>query len=456
MQKLLGLRSAIIKYLGAAILIAVVLYPKFPFLRVPGTFVSIRLEDVLIAVVALIVIYLCFDKIIKLFWEKTVRVYTLFLFVGLVSLFSSVVLLRTAEFHIGFLHLLRRIEYFIPFAISFIAISFDRKNLHFYMRTVLLLVMVTFLIGLGQKYFNFPVIVTQNEEYAKGVALRTVPGGHLNATFAGHYDMSAFLVFLLPAIIGLAVLTRELRGKLIYSSIWLAGVWLIGASGSRISTFSFLVSATLVVILLRKVKYLPFVLLLSLLVFGMSSNLVERYKRLMDVSIPVITTYEKFENKLAFTVYASEFDAALPMRRELPPPTPTPIPIAEDRSTSIRLNVEWPRAVRAFSKNPLLGTGYSSLGLATDNGYLRLLGELGLLGFFSFSLIFLYLAAITVKNVSLHKMSLVEKCFVAGYISGLVGIFINTAFIDLFEASKFALTFWFMTGLYVSIIKQNA
>ena len=46
-------------------------------------------------------------------------------------------------------------------------------------------------------------------------------------------------------------------------------------------------------------------------------------------------------------------------------PTPEPIQIATQRSGEIRFKVEWPRALRAFAKNPLLGTGYSSVTLAT-------------------------------------------------------------------------------------------
>src|SRR3990167_10675400 len=54
------------------------------------------------------------------------------------------------------------------------------------------------------------------------------------------------------------------------------------------------------------------------------------------------------------------------------------VPVAEDRSFNIRLKAEWPRAIRAFLKNPVLGTGYSSVGLAVDNDYLRSLAESGI------------------------------------------------------------------------------
>ena len=39
----------IYKYLVSAIILAVPLYPKFPLIEVPGTFVSVRLEDFLLA-----------------------------------------------------------------------------------------------------------------------------------------------------------------------------------------------------------------------------------------------------------------------------------------------------------------------------------------------------------------------------------------------------------------------
>lgn len=44
----------LIKFGIAAILISVPLYPKFPFLRIPGTYVSIRLEDFVVFIVAAI------------------------------------------------------------------------------------------------------------------------------------------------------------------------------------------------------------------------------------------------------------------------------------------------------------------------------------------------------------------------------------------------------------------
>ncbi len=136
-------------------------------------------------------------------------------------------------------------------------------------------------------------------------------------------------------------------------------------------------------------------------------------------------------------------------------PKPTPVPILEDRSTSIRLNVEWPRAIRALSKNPLLGTGYSSITLATDNDYLRLLGETGILGFLAFALIFLRIGEVILKSLPFRFNGEYEKAFVAGFIGSLPGLFLNATFIDIFEASKFAILFWLLMGILVSLARLN-
>ena len=151
--------------------------------------------------------------------------------------------------------------------------------------------------------------------------------------------------------------------------------------------------------------------------------------------------------------YAQNEDFNLPQRRVAATPTPTPVPIFEDRSTSIRVNVEWPRAIRALSKNPLLGTGYSSITLATDNDFLRLLGEVGLLGFFAFGLIFVRLAKIIIRKFPVGKnFNGVELGFVAGVVGAVPAIFINALLLDVFEASKFAIIFWLIIGMLIAVV----
>jgi len=156
-------------------------------------------------------------------------------------------------------------------------------------------------------------------------------------------------------------------------------------------------------------------------------------------------------NMVPGVVYAQE-KSILPDKSRSTP-TPTPTPVFEDRSSNIRLNVEWPRALRAFNKNPLLGTGYSSITLATDNDYLRLLGETGLLGFLSFILVIGRLIVLFISRIPFQKyLSGIDVVYVAAMFGSIPGIMLNAVFIDVFEASKFAVVFWLTMGFAVAIL----
>ena len=121
--------------------------------------------------------------------------------------------------------------------------------------------------------------------------------------------------------------------------------------------------------------------------------------------------------------------------------------VVSDISLATRLQVEWPRAIDAFKKNPLLGTGPSSLTEATDGDYFRWLGELGLLGTITFlNILFLILKTIW---VGVKKLPFSEKLIGYGFIFGFFALFINASYIDAFEASKVAYTFWTLAGLYI-------
>ena len=214
-------------------------------------------------------------------------------------------------------------------------------------------------------------------------------------------------------------------------------------SASRISLVSYLVAVTLALVLAKKIKQIPLVIIISIAFVGFSSNLLARYTRIIDV------TLDKISQTAVTTVNAQE----LPNKRITITPTPATTMVLEDRSTNIRINVEWPRAIRAFLKNPLLGTGYSSITLATDNDYLRALGETGLLGFITMAYIFLLLALNYISMIPLQRnISGLEIAFTAGIIGSVVGIFINAVFIDVFEASKFAINYWIMLGLSQGLI----
>ncbi len=449
MLKRLRLPDWLYKYTGAAIIILVPLYPKFPLLNISGTFVAIRFEDIVLTIAGILVFAAYLPKIKYLFRDKVTSSILLFLLIGFISLLSATFITHTIEFKIGFLHWIRRIEYLIPFFLGMEII--DRKiKISFYFKLILIVIFIAFIYGIGQKNFNWPVIITQNEEYSRGVALRYIPGGHINSTFAGHYDLATFFVLVLPAIVTAFFVIKGKVSKLILASVFFSGMWLLVNSASRISLFSYFIAVSAALFFIRKYKAIIPVILISALFVGFSSNLLGRYTRLLDV------VREKFASTeiLVTEVLATE-DFSI-RKAERPDPTPTPIPLLEDRSTNIRLNVEWPRAIRAFYKNPLLGTGYSSITLATDNDYLRVLGEAGIMGLFAFFLVFLQIAIRFLKRYPFDKFYSGESlAFTAGIFGSLPGLFTNALFIDIFEASKFAIIFWFLVGLGIKLTEEK-
>lgn len=446
MQKFLSLLEAHYKYILAAILIVIPLYPKFPFLRVPGTYVSIRIEDFFLAMALLLMLPYLFINLKKISRREIEKSMFLYLLAGAISLLSAVFITETVQIHIGFLHLARRVEYLTPFFLGVYAFrKKDPRLLEFLLKTLMLTVIILTVYGIGQRYFSWPVIITQNVEYAKGIALRWTPGSHINSTFAGHYDLASFLVLTLPVFIALLFELKGRKTRLILLSIILGGIWLLVVSVSRISIVSYIISVSLAFLILGKPKELLAVLLASAILFGFSGDLRARYLMIFNV------VRQRVDKMIVVpgTVYAQNGE----VEEATLPPT-----VVEDRSTSIRFNVEWPRAVRAFTKNPLLGTGYSSITLATDNDYLRALGETGILGFSAFILIFFRIGMLFKRGISvIEKSSPIERAFLAGVIGAFPGILLNAVFIDIFEASKFAITYWLFVGIAVGLlrIKKN-
>lgn len=425
---------SLLKYVVAAILLAVPLYPKFPLFRIPGVPVSIRLEDAVIAVGFIVYILAVLPNIKKIVASTYFKGAILFFAIGLLGVLSGIFITETVVPHVGFLHWARRIEYISVFFMGYASIR-KPKDVYFYIKLLFVVIVIAFFYGVGQKYFNVPIITTQNEDYARGVALRYRPEAHLVSTFAGHYDLASFLILTLPLLYLFITSPNETLKRLIPDTkpllsragivlVSAMGLWLLMQTASRISIVSYLGSACLALILVNRKKFIPLVIVVSFVFALFSTNLVARYLNI----ITVYATEEVVEESV----------------------------VVEDRSTSIRLDVEWPRAIRALQKNPLTGTGYSSITLATDNGYLRMLGETGVMGFIAF---FTFLGSIIliIFNSVINKInSTPEYQFKIAVIASLFGVFLNMVFIDILEASKFALLFWLIMGFAAGLSTKYA
>lgn len=425
------------KYLLAAVLIFIPLYPKFPLFTVPFTYVSIRSEDFLISIVWL-VFFLRLFMVKKLTFPKISFHFAVYFLVGLVSGLSAILITKNVQPLLVMLHFARRLEYMSVFFLIYFAAQ-DKSTRRYFLELSILPAIGVFFYGLAQIYFQAPVISTMDSESSKGVAMTLRPGVTLNSTFAGHYDLAMYLTMMMSFLVTISSSLHTWLKRLPFLGLFIALLWLFMQAGSRISLVGLVLSVCLVSIYYR--KYLLGLLFLGVIFafIATSPQYVDRFKSIFKV----------------FTVKTSQIFITPVYAATTPKLTPTPTPtleplraIQQDRSTSIRFDVEWPRAMRAFYKNPFLGTGYSSITLATDNDYLRSLGETGLLGFLSFIALLAALGKFLFKTVK--NSTGLDKIILVSAIGIFISFLTSAIFIDVFESSKIAILFWAYMGLAFS------
>lgn len=398
---------------------AVALYPKFPLLGIGGSFVAVRLEDFLVALVVGIYLVFNFKNLITDAQKPIHRAIILYWLVSAVSTFAGIFLTKTVDPKLGLLHFGRRIEYMSMFWVGYWAFD-NLSQLPMLIRAVLVTAFAVAIFGLGQQFLGWPVISTNNSEFAKGLTLSLGPGARINSTFAGHYDLAAFCLFPLLLIIWLAT-SETTKKRWLLALVGVPLYWAMLLSASRITFAAFIATAFLLIVVFRKWRWLIVLFIVSVLSVFLSPQLAGRYREL------IITRFNQIS--LIPVAYAQDV-------RDVPDAL-KPTEVIEDRSLNIRLKASWPKAIRAMSKNPLLGTGFSSVGLAIDNDYLRQLAETGILGTLALALIYIRLAKSWL--FSKNKFTWVMSCIT-------VGLLANAVFIDIFEASKIAIVFWLLAG----------
>jgi len=420
--------SKINLYIVIFLLILIPLYPKFPLANVSGTFVSIRLEDFAVALAFLTWGFFQIRIGFKTVKDDVSRSIYLYWFIGMVAMLSGIFLTRSSSLSLGILHFVRRVEYMSLFLIAFTYLK-SKDQLGAVIKVLIMVSLLVAIYGIGQQFFAFPVISTNNSEFSKGLALTLGPGARINSTFAGHYDLAAFTS--LPLLLILAILPIS-KYKPLLILIWALIYWSLLMSASRITFAAFFISAGVLVILIKKRIWLIPLVLTAIVGVLISPQLRGRYLQFIQNSI---------------TVHAQAIDTV--------PDALKPSPILEDRSFNIRLNVEWPRAIRAFIQNPILGTGYSSVGLAVDNEYLRVLAETGILGFVAFTMIIRRLIGSYWSTVIKYEPSL-QSAFVVTIFCFLITLLLGGVFIDVFAASKIALITWTLLGLAYKTVQIKA
>ena len=472
----------LIKILLVGFIFLVPLWPKLPIKMINYTYIAIRLEDIYLAIMA-------FIFVIQLIRKKVTinKIFALLFGIFWIAVFSSFYwggfVGKTIEFlHLGLLHSLRRVEYMIVFFIAFSTIKTKKdfiQLINFYFITIFLVV----LYGLGQKFFNFPAIQTMNPEYAKGYLLYLTPEARISSTFAGHYDLAIYLAMSIPLILSF-YLSKNNRS---YLFLFISSLVVLLYTASRSSFFAYIVATVAFLLFIRKYLFLAFVIILTVGLMFTTGEITKRFLKTFQVrrilidektgavyigqkittkELPAGSFYLKLKDqsgsdnldKFRYQVVDEKSRAATlsgeislsekekysaTLSANLKPVNT----LVSDISFATRLQVEWPRAINAFKKNIFLGSGPSSITEATDGDYFRWLGEFGLFGTVSFLVILLFL----LKTIyfKIRKLDVKKKIIGLGFIFAFIALFINASYIDAFEASKVAYTFWLISGLYM-------
>lgn len=488
------------------------LFPKLPlFDAIPGYIVRVRLEDFLVAGTLVVWLIQLWRRKVSFGPNPLAKPILAYLTVGVLSMVSAVFITRTVpleSIHISkmVLHFLRRVEYFSLFFVFYSSVK-SLKQLKIYLGILVVTVVGVTLYGYGQKYLYWPAFSTMNREFAKGWALYLTQHARVLSTFGGHYDLAAYSMMMLVILWAIFFnLKRNLQKIAIFFVI--AGVfWLLILTASRTSFIAYITGVTVLFALwvfTRGIRWsVPRwtgVVVLSIVVMLLFGDLSDRFLKLLklDQRVSNIKTLLTrpfgtppknaeiafLENNLEAVTSKSDFPP-LPVRPtdvtdEIPqgfeatrsatgaaivrvvPRTYSRNALVYDLSTGIRLDALWPMAWKGFLRNPLLGSGYSTLNKtqvtelteaeSTDNDFLRALGETGVLGFLTFGWI-LWMVLYLIWKTFTETDDRILSGFMIGLAALIIGLLVNAFYIDVFEASKVAFSFWAVVGLVLGGVK---
>ncbi len=492
-------------FLVTVLLAFIPLYPKIPLVSLSYSWVSIRWDDILVSFTILVyIVQLLRGKAtLKTPVSTAVFAYWIVGFIatllGILFIFPHLPLQFTAFPSVyirnAALFFFRHVEYMLLLFVAYSSIK-NKKQLQYVIVTLIITITLIILYGLGQRFlpFYFPAFSTMNEEFAKGQMLFLNATDRLQSTFAGHYDFAAYLVLMIPLLGSLIFCYKKWKIKLFLFILAFAGLFALLWTASRTSFAVYFFAITFMLVLQKQKKWIIPVIVISAALLFSFQNIWIRYASTVK---PVNAVYDKQGRFIGFAtdegnnkykiittqpigpltqpgtvaIKSSKPQAgtiiAQPTPKSGKPSGQTPATSAGqvktgeytiekqqtlDISVTTRLQTEWPNAIKAWLRDPLFGSGFSSVGLATDGNYFRILAETGLLGMIAFLAIFFFYAKYVFQKLA-YVDSAVVRSFVIGVSAGMLGVGLNAILIDVFEASKIAYTLWLLMGIVLGTLQ---
>lgn len=484
----------LLKILIIAYIYLIPLYPKIPLFNINYTYVHVRFEDVFVALISTFFFVQLLRKKVSINKQFLIPIGLFWIAVMISFIVGNFILegLPPQVWKVSLLHALRRVEYMVIFFIAYAAIR-TKKDFYDYLKHILIALALVCLYGLGQKILGWCAFQTMNPEFSKGYCLTLSSDARISSTFAGHYDLAAYLTLIIPIAVGAYIYFKKAR----YFIPFTLAIMALVLTASRASYIAYVLSTVPFLLLRKKFKLLLIVIVLTAVFTPLSGELTSRFKRTFQSTkifidpvtgqavvpqdprqlppgsidtiqqVPIASNAPKIidpkadkqaKEQIRQQVIAAAqkkglfldeqqinaevekaFNKYIPVQRYLP-----------DISQSVRYKVSWPRAIQAFIFNPLTGKGPFSLGEATDGDYFRWLGEFGLIGTGLFLYIFFVIGQYILKNVKHQPYD--EQDVYYAFLFGIIGLLINATYIDVFEASKVAYHVWLFAGLCIGAL----
>lgn len=262
------------------LLVFIPLYPKLPLLDVVNTWVYVRAEDFVVALSVLVWVTMLILKKVSLKTPLTIPIFVFWIIGGLSTIHGVLLLFPTLSdvfSNVAFLSMFRRIEYMSLFFIAFASIK-NKKHIEYVAITLAIILLLAVGYGFGQKFFSLPAFLTMNEEFAKGIPIRLSQLSRVPSTFAGHYDLAAYLVLVIPLLTSLAFGFRNIIFKIFLLTTASFGFVLLVMTVSRVSFFVLLFSMLMLLVLQKKKLIIGFLLVLTFALLIFSPSLLQRFK----------------------------------------------------------------------------------------------------------------------------------------------------------------------------------
>lgn len=405
------------------LIIVILVVPKINIISISGSRNGIRIDDIFIAIYAIIFIFRLLKKKIEI--NKPIKtIMTIFGGYISIALISAIYnsLFGNTTLLLSLLHVARKVEYFVLFfaGIDYYNISKNKNDV------------LKLLNGIAAFHVIYSILEYTNVIGDIGYLIGRPINNRIYTTFSGPYEFSAF--FAVMASLYIVKVVREKKYLYIIPFI-ISGIEIL-ISQSRISLLAVAAVAFIAIFYYLKSKKqkaifsgtsVILIIIFMILVNTTNISLLTRFKE-----IDIASSLKTFEIAWNNTDYEYYLETGYVKY------TDEVLESSTDLSYIFRIS-KWATLLKETLKSPLIGLGPSIVGEGIDGNFVRIISETGLLGIIMWLLLIGYILKENHKNR--HKTFHNYTLFIA------INLCVIAVFIDIFEASKIMSIFWFIIGM---------